>query len=72
MVQIGFDPKYVGHIWSKISNLFVEGKICSLDVFEYAELNGGVPRICFRLEIPFLGKFGPKNENSQFQLIFGT
>ena len=33
---------------------------------------GGVHCICFRLEIPFLGKFGPKNENCQFQLKFGT
>ena len=28
--------------------------------------------ICFRLEIPFLGKFGPKNQNCQFILKFGT
>ena len=28
--------------------------------------------ICFRLEIPFLGKFGPKNQNCQFRLKFGT
>ena len=35
-----------------------------LDYFEYAELNGMVHLICFRLEIPFLGKFGSKNQNS--------
>ena len=28
--------------------------------------------ICFRLEIPFLGKFVPKNQNFQFKLKFGT
>ena len=28
--------------------------------------------ICFRLEIPFLSKFGSKNQNSQFKLKFGT
>ena len=28
--------------------------------------------ICFRLEIPFLGKFSPKNQNCQFILKFGT
>ena len=28
--------------------------------------------ICFRLEIPILGKFGPKNQNRQFILKFGT
>ena len=26
----------------------------------------------FRLEIPFLGKFGPKNQNCQFKLKFDT
>ena len=26
----------------------------------------------FRLEIPFLGKIGPKNENYQFKLKFGN
>ena len=26
----------------------------------------------FDLEIPFLGKFGPKSQNYQFQLKFGT
>ena len=28
--------------------------------------------ICFRPDIPFLGKFGPKNQNCQFKLKFGT
>ena len=28
--------------------------------------------ICFRLEIPFLGKFGSKTLNCQFRLKFGT
>ena len=28
--------------------------------------------LCFRLEIPFLGKFGPKNKNCLFKLKFGT
>ena len=27
---------------------------------------------CFRPEIPFLGKFGPKIQNYQFKLKFGT
>ena len=27
---------------------------------------------CFRLEIPFLDKFGRNNNNSQFKLKFGT
>ena len=65
---LGFGPKYfLGHTWSKNLNLFVRGKICYLDKFEYAELNGGVLCICFRLETPF-----PKNENCHFQLKFDT
>ena len=28
--------------------------------------------VFFELEIPFLGKFGPKNQNCQFKLKFGT
>ena len=27
---------------------------------------------CFRLEKPFLGEFGPKNQNCQFKLKLGT
>ena len=27
---------------------------------------------CFWVEIPFLDKFGPKNQNYQFKLKFGT
>ena len=37
--------------------------LSSMVVFHY---------ILFRLEILFLEKFGPKNENCQFQLNFGT
>ena len=36
------------------------------------EFNGGVHFFCFRWETPFQGKFGPKNQNCQFQLKFGT
>ena len=28
--------------------------------------------ICFRLEVPFLDKFRPKNQNCQFELKIGT
>ena len=40
--------------------------------FEYAEFSGYVHFFRFRLQIPFLGKFGPKNQNCHFILIFGT
>ena len=40
--------------------------------FEYAEFSGYVHFFRFRPQIPFLGKFGPKNQNCQFILKFGT
>ena len=70
---LSFGLKYLfWAYWSKSSNLFVQGKIHYLDWSEYAELSRGVLCICFRLDTPFLGKFGPKNENCQFQLKFDT
>ena len=41
-------------------------------LIQICRIHGGVYCICFRLGIAFLGKFGPKNENCQFQLKFGT
>ena len=38
----------------------------------YAEFNGAVHFFSFRPETPFLGKFGPKNQNCQFNVKFGT
>ena len=43
-----------------------------LDKFKYVEFSGAVSFFRFWLEIPFLGKFGPKNQNCQFKLKFGT
>ena len=40
--------------------------------FLYAEFNDAVNFFCFSVEILFLGKFGPKNQNYQFKLKFGT
>ena len=60
------------HIWSEYSKLFVQSKIGYLDQFGYGEFIDGIYCICFRLEIPFSDKFGPKNENIQFQLKLGT
>ena len=34
--------------------------------------HGKVRFFCFRLEIPLLGKFGPKNQNCHFKLKIGT
>ena len=40
--------------------------------FKYAEFSGYVHFFQFRPQIPFSGKFGPKNQNCQFILKFGT
>ena len=59
-------------IWSKKSKLSVLAKIWSLHLLEYPEFNGGVHFLCFWPEISFLSKFGPKIQNCQFKLKFGT
>ena len=59
-------------IWSKKSKLSVLAKIWSLHLLEYPEFNGGVRFLCFWPEISFLSKFGPKIQNCQFKLKFGT
>ena len=61
-----------GQNWPKKSKLSVEAEISKLDYFEYAELNDTVHFFSFGVEIPFLGKFGPRNENCHFKLKFGT
>ena len=38
----------------------------------HAEFNCGVYFFSFRVETPFLGKFGPKNQNCHFKLKFCT
>ena len=43
-----------------------------LDYYEYAECHCTVHFICFRLEIPLLGKFGPKSQDFQFKVKFST
>ena len=52
--------------------LSVQGETLDLNYFKYAEFNGDVPFFCFWVEILFLGKFGPKNQNFYFKLKFGT
>ena len=42
----------------------------ALEQFEYAEFNDDVHFFSFWLEILFLGKFGPKNQNCQLELKF--
>ena len=39
---------------------------------EYAEFSGYIHFFRFRPQIPFLGKFSPKNQNCQLILKFGT
>ena len=40
--------------------------------FEYLEFGGFFHFFLFRQQIPFLGKLGPKNQNFQFILKFGS
>ena len=53
------------------SKLSVYFEIWYLHEFEYAELNGDVKFFYFLLELLFLGKFGPTNQNCPFKLKFG-
>ena len=43
-----------------------------MDYLASAEFNGDIYFSFFTTEIPFLGKFGPKNQNYQFKLKFGN
>ena len=43
-----------------------------VDLLEYVELYGAVHCFCFGLGIPLLGNCGPKSQNCQLQLEFGT
>ena len=52
-----------GQIWSNKLKSSVQGETLDLNHFKYAEFNGDVHLFCFWVEIPFLGKFGPKNQN---------
>ena len=61
-----------GQVWSKKLKLLVYTESWYLDQFEYAKFRDGVHFFYFQLEIPFLGKFGPKTQNCQFRLKFGT
>ena len=59
-------------------NLVQKVKIASLSwdlvprLIWIEEFNGGVHFFCFVLEMLFLSKFGPKNQNCQFKVKFGT
>ena len=61
-----------GQICSKKSKLSLYAKIWYLDWYEYVEFNDAIFFFCFRLEIPFLGKFGPKGQNHQLKPKFGS
>ena len=57
----------------KIKNLVNEkAEIWYLHWFEPTEFNSQVHFFCYQREIPFLGKFGSKNQDFQFEPKFGT
>ena len=63
-----FLARNFGEIGSKKSKL----SVWYLGYSEYAEFSGDVHFFHFQLEVLFLGKFCPKNQNSQFKLKFVT
>ena len=70
-----FQPLALNLFWAYLVRKFkfvCSGKNLLPRLFEYAKFNDGVLCICFRLETPFLGKFGPKKENCKFRLRFDT
>ena len=50
-----------GQIWYKNKNCQFQLKFDAYTKFEYAEFAGDIHFSCFRPEIPFFSKFGPKN-----------
>ena len=60
-----------GEIWSKNEGCQIKPK---LGTQNNQNLQNSVATftLCFRLEIPFLVKFGPKSQNCQFKLKFGS
>ena len=70
LMLIFFKSTVFGQIWSKNLKLLFSFEIWYLDKFEYAEFNDDADLFYFRLEVLVLGKFGPKNQNSDFELKF--
>ena len=69
---LGFGPKYL--FWAYLMEKFkfvCSGKFAT-QINSNIQNSMGVFFILLKLETPFLGKFGPKNENCQFQLKFDT
>ena len=62
--------KYLDQIRTKNSELCVQNKTLIPRLIRIC--NGDVQFSYFRLKRSFLGKFGPKNQNCQFKLKFGT
>ena len=57
---------------SKMSKLSVKKLTLVASLIRIFRMQWCCSVFCFRVEIPFLGKFGPKNQNYQFKLKFGT
>ena len=66
------DGKHLCKFASQNQNCQSKLKYRYPDQFKHAEFNGDVHFFCFRPEMPFLGKLGPKNQNCQCELKFST
>ena len=69
VINLIFQFQTVNTIKSKLS---VYAEIWYLDYFKYAECSGDADFFHFLPETSCLGKFGPKIQNCQFRLKFGT
>ena len=63
---------FLEQIWSKKSKLSLYAQILVPTLIRICRTHWCDSLFCFWLEIPFLGKFGPKSQNSRFKLKFGT
>ena len=68
-----FDRKcrFWANLVKKIKTVNVNWNLV-LRLIRVCRIQSGCSLFCVRRETPFLGKFGPKNQNCQFKLKFGT
>ena len=63
---------FFGQIWSKKIKIVSLGWNLVPRLTRVCRIQWRCSLFCFKPETLFLGKFGPKNENCQFKLKFGT
>ena len=61
---------FLGKFAPKSKKLSVQAEIWYLDWLVHVQFNAAVHFFIFKLEAPFLDKFGPKYQNCLFKLKF--